>query len=180
MVTLAELAHAEAVLAECVAIAERDPAKDHNKYRSDIDGCKWKVTQIRRSLQAEGLLERSPEEAFITPLTQHFPELVAARSAPTKGGSIGRKLSPPTEAGPARRFMLGTTAGWMLPNRPNSRLSGEHEAPIVHPSLASGKSSLHGLDAARAIELIMENDSHLPRATAQGSKPPSALLYHLK
>ncbi len=60
MATLAELAHAEAVLAECVAIAERDPAKDHNKYRSDIDGLKWKVTQIRRSLQAEGLLERSP------------------------------------------------------------------------------------------------------------------------
>ncbi|WP_353472487.1 hypothetical protein PVT71_00225 [Salipiger sp. H15] len=73
MATLAELAHAEAILEECVAKAERDPAKDHNKYTSEIDGLKWQVTQIRRSLQADGLLERSPKEALHHALDTAFP-----------------------------------------------------------------------------------------------------------
>jgi hypothetical protein len=112
MATLAELAHAEAVLAECVAIAERDPAKDHNKYRSDIDGLEWRVTQIRRSLQAEGLLERSPEEALHHALDTAFPR-ARSREICTYQGRQYRKEAFAAHSSRSRKTVYAWDHRWV-------------------------------------------------------------------
>lgn len=112
MASLAELERAEAALADCVARANRDPAKDHNKYTSDIDGLKWRVTQIRRSLQAEGLLERTPEEALHHALDTAFPR-AERREVCTYQGRQYRKEYFAAHSSRSRRTVYARDHRWV-------------------------------------------------------------------
>lgn len=112
MATLADLERAEASLAECISKAERDPAKDHNKYTSDIDGLKWKVTQVKRSLQDQGLLERTPEDALRHALDTAFP-LARSKEVCVYEGRRYRKQFFPAHRSRSRKTVYAWDHRWV-------------------------------------------------------------------
>lgn len=137
MTTLAELAHAEALLAEVVAQAERDPAKDHNKYTSDIDGLKWKVTQIRRSLQSKGLLERSYKEALHHALDTAFPS-ARSRQVCTYQGQQYRKEAFVAHSSRSRKTVYAWDHRW-VDVAEEAKFESERQARRAsRPSIFSG------------------------------------------